>query len=168
MRIVVSLLTAALFVAAARRLRPQSPAPSTSSGSRHYIIRSWQVIARPRVSGSAVSSSATLTASNVIVLSADPFGSQSPPLGHPREGICFRLRLRTDCGGDLARQPPLAPNKPTDCIYRFFVLQKSGLSAVGNLVSLPLWYCRLFSAQIHSGHPVSGGCRYLWSPTRVW
>jgi hypothetical protein len=32
--------------------------------------------------GSAISSSATPIASNVIVLSADPFGSQSPPLGN--------------------------------------------------------------------------------------
>jgi hypothetical protein len=61
------------------RLRPQSPAPSTSSDNRRYFIRNWQATARPRVSGSAVSSSATLIASNVIVLSADPFGSQALP-----------------------------------------------------------------------------------------
>jgi hypothetical protein len=46
------------------------------------LVRSWQATARPLVSGSAVSSSATLIASNVIVLSADPFGSQSPPSGN--------------------------------------------------------------------------------------
>jgi hypothetical protein len=64
------------------RLRRRSPAPSTSSSSRLCFARSWQATARPRVSGSAVSSSATLIASNVIVVSADPFGSQSPPLGN--------------------------------------------------------------------------------------
>jgi hypothetical protein len=65
------------------RLRPRSPAPSTSSGSRRCFARSWRATARPRVSGSAASSSATLIASNVNVLSADPpFGSQSPPLGN--------------------------------------------------------------------------------------
>jgi hypothetical protein len=42
----------------------------------------WQAIARQCVNGSAVSSSATLIASDVVVLSADPFGSQSPPLGN--------------------------------------------------------------------------------------
>ena len=62
------------------RLR-RSPAPPTSSDSRRCFVRSWQATARPRVSGSAVGSSATLIAFNVIVLSADPFGSQSPPLG---------------------------------------------------------------------------------------
>jgi hypothetical protein len=43
---------------------------------------SWQATAPPPASRSAVSSSATLIASNVVVLSADPFGSQSPPLGN--------------------------------------------------------------------------------------
>src|SRR5262249_7575048 len=48
---------------------------------RRCFVRSWQATARPRASGSAASSSATLIASNVTVLSADPFRSQSPPLG---------------------------------------------------------------------------------------
>ena len=72
-----------------QRLRHRSPAPPTSSGSRRYFVRSWRATARPPVSGSAVGSSATLIASNVIVLSAGPFGSQSPPLGKPWEGIVF-------------------------------------------------------------------------------
>src|SRR5215471_10470470 len=63
-------------------LRHRSPPPSTSSGSRRCFVRSWQATARPRVNGSTVGSSATLIASNVIILSADPFGSQSPPLGN--------------------------------------------------------------------------------------
>jgi hypothetical protein len=39
------------------------------------FVRNWQATARPRVNGSAISGSATLIAANVIVLSADPFGS---------------------------------------------------------------------------------------------
>jgi hypothetical protein len=70
------------------RLRPR-PAPSISSGSRRYFVRNWQATARPRVSGSAISSSATPIASNVIVLSADPFGSQSPPLGNLGRAFVF-------------------------------------------------------------------------------
>jgi hypothetical protein len=102
MRLVVSLLTAVCFIAAAEasttgllrrsprpRRRPRSPAPSTSSGSRRYFVRSWQATARPRVSGSAAGSSATLIASDVIVLSADPFGSQSPPLGNLGRAFIF-------------------------------------------------------------------------------
>jgi hypothetical protein len=60
-------------------LRHRSPAPSTSSGSRRYFIRSWQATARPRVSGSAVSSSATPIASNVIILPADPSAAKALP-----------------------------------------------------------------------------------------
>jgi hypothetical protein len=95
------------------RLRPQSPAPSTSSGNRRYFIRSWPATARPRVSGSAASSSATLIASNVIVLSADPFGSQSPPLGNlgrvlfwhlrPQVGLACRFDPRPLPGSSLCR-----------------------------------------------------------------
>jgi hypothetical protein len=100
MRLVV-LLTAVCFIAAAEasatvlrrslrvRLRHRSPASSTSSGSRRCFVRNWQATARPRVSGSAISSSATLIASNVIVLSADPFGSQSPPLGNLGRAFVF-------------------------------------------------------------------------------
>jgi hypothetical protein len=44
---------------------------------------------RPPVSGSAAGSSATRIASDVIVLSADPFGSQSPPLGNLRRVFVF-------------------------------------------------------------------------------
>jgi hypothetical protein len=87
MRIIVSLLTAICFIAVAQA----TPAPKPSTID---II--------PPVSGSAVSSSATPIASDVTVLSADPFGCQSPPLGHPWEGICFRLWLRPDWVGDLA------------------------------------------------------------------
>jgi hypothetical protein len=66
-----------------RRLPHRSPAPSTSSGSRRCFVRSWQgTTVKPPVSGSAVGSSATRIASDVTVLSADPFGSQSPPLGN--------------------------------------------------------------------------------------
>ena len=88
MRIVVSLLTAVCFIVAAEAsaiavATPQSqalpsapsPAPSTLSGSRRCFARSWQATARPRVSGSAVASSATRIASNVVVFSADPFGT---------------------------------------------------------------------------------------------
>jgi hypothetical protein len=73
------------------RFRPRSPASSTSSSSRRYCVRGWQATARPLVSGSAVGSSATLIASNVIVLSADPSAAK-PSLGKPWEGICFRLQ----------------------------------------------------------------------------
>jgi hypothetical protein len=38
-------------------------------------------------------SSAILIVSNLIVFSADPFGSQSPPLGNLGR-YCFRLRVR--------------------------------------------------------------------------
>src|SRR5258708_24489548 len=83
------------------RLRDRSPAPSTSSSSRRYFVRSWQATTvRPPVSGSAAGSSATRIASNVIILSADAFGTQSPPLGKPWEGICFRLQLGPDWAGD--------------------------------------------------------------------
>jgi hypothetical protein len=74
-------------------LRHRSPAPSTSSGSGRHFVRSWQATARPRVSGSAVGSSATLIASNVIALSADPFGSQSPPLGNLGRAFVFAFGL---------------------------------------------------------------------------
>jgi len=102
MRIVVSLLTAVCFIVAAEAsaiavATPQSqalpsapsPAPSTLSGSRRCFARSWQATARPRVSGSAVASSATRIASNVVVFSADPFGSQSPPLGNLGRAFVF-------------------------------------------------------------------------------
>jgi hypothetical protein len=72
----------------------RTPKPSTIdiSGSRRYFIRSWPATVRPRVSGSAISSSATLIASNVIILSADPFGSQSPPLGNLGRASVFAYR----------------------------------------------------------------------------
>jgi hypothetical protein len=76
------------------RLRHQSPAPPTSSGSRRYFVRSWQATARPPVSGSAISSSTTPIASNVIALSADPFGSQSPPLGSLGRAFVFAYGSR--------------------------------------------------------------------------
>jgi hypothetical protein len=73
------------------RLRP-SAAPSTSSSSRRYFVRSWLATARPRVSGSAVSSSATPIASNDVLLPT--LRQPKPSLGKPWEDICFRLRLR--------------------------------------------------------------------------
>ena len=100
-----------------RRLRHPSPAPSTSSDSRRYFVRSWLATARRRVSGSAVSNSATLTASNVIVLSADPVGSQSPSLGRPWEGISFSPTAQPDwrwrfwCFRSLARRPAVGDDR---------------------------------------------------------
>jgi hypothetical protein len=97
MRIVVSLLTAALFVAAAQAKAQQH--------HRHHqaaVATSSEAGRRPRVSGSAASSSATLIASNVIVFSADPFGSQSPPLGNLWRVFAFCRRLRPDLGAILA------------------------------------------------------------------
>jgi hypothetical protein len=87
------------------RLRPRSPAPSTSSSSRRYFVRSWHATGRPRVSGSETGSSATLIASNVIVLSAD-LRQPKPFLGKPWEGISFRLRPRSDWAGNLAARAP--------------------------------------------------------------
>jgi len=90
MRIVVCLLTAVCFIAVAEasatgaatpqsQAAPSAPKPSTIDIIKRCFVRSWPATARPRVSGSAVSSSATLIASDVIVLSADPFGSQTLP-----------------------------------------------------------------------------------------
>ena len=91
------------------RLRHRSPAPSTSSSSRRYFVRSWQATARPRVSGSAVSRSATPIASDVIVLSADPFGSQSPPLGNLGR-VLFSPTAQARLGWRFGRFRSLAPH----------------------------------------------------------
>jgi hypothetical protein len=80
----------------------RSRAPSTSTGSRRCFVRSWQATARPRVSGSAASSSATLIASTVILLWPTLFGSQSPPLGTPGR---YSFRLRSGPNG-VAIWPP--------------------------------------------------------------
>jgi hypothetical protein len=108
-----SLLPRAVQLALLRRslglcLRHRSPARSTSSSSRRYFVRSLQATARPRVNGSAVSSSATLIASNVIVLSADPFGSQSPPMGNLGRAFVF-ASTQPQTGGGAFGRPPLAP-----------------------------------------------------------
>jgi hypothetical protein len=96
------------------RLRP---APSTSSGSRRYFIRSWQATTvRPLVGGSAAGSSATLIASNVIVFSADPFGSQSPPLGSLGR-VLFSPRAQARLGGDFGPLP-LPGSSPAVIIAR--------------------------------------------------
>jgi hypothetical protein len=102
MRLVVSLLTAVCLIAAAEAnttgvAPPQSQAaPSAPEPSTIDFVRNWQATARPRVSGSAVSSSATPIASNVIILSLPTLRQPKPSLGKPWEGICFRLRLRPD------------------------------------------------------------------------
>src|SRR5215471_19838153 len=74
-------------------LRHRSPPPSTSSGSRRCFVRSWQATARPRVNGSAVGSSATLIASNVIILFCRPLRQPKPFLGKPWEGIVLAPTL---------------------------------------------------------------------------
>jgi hypothetical protein len=61
------------------RLRHPSPAPSTSSSNRLCFARSLQATARPRVSGSAVSSSATLIASNVTYFLPIPSAAKALP-----------------------------------------------------------------------------------------
>jgi hypothetical protein len=90
MRIVVSLLTAALFVAAAQAT--PAPNPSTIDIIRQPSLLRQKLAGnncQTTCSGSAAGSSATLIASNVIVLSADPFGSQSPPLGNLGRAFVF-------------------------------------------------------------------------------
>jgi hypothetical protein len=87
------------------RLRPRSPVPSTSSGSRRSFVRSSLATARPRAGRSARQRFSTLIASNVIVLSADPFGPPRPSLGKPWEGICFTLHG----SGPIGRQGGFTP-----------------------------------------------------------
>jgi hypothetical protein len=94
------------------RLRHRSQAPSISSGSRRCFVRSWQATARPPVSGSEAGSSATLIASDVFGFSADPFGSQSPPLGNLGRAFVFalgsgRLGWRSGCFRSLAPHSPV-------------------------------------------------------------
>jgi hypothetical protein len=115
MRLTVSLLTAASFIATAEAsatgiATPQSQAaPSDPKPSTTDII-SQPSLLRQKLAGNCTTTcqwiggrhSATPIASDVIVLSADPFGSQSPPLGNLGRAFVFRLRLRPDWGGDLA------------------------------------------------------------------
>jgi hypothetical protein len=124
MRLVVSLLTAVCFITAAQAnangvATPQSqaaPKPNTIDMIRHRrrFVRNWQATARPRVSGSAVSSSATLIASNVIVFRL-PFSLRqqaAPSLGNLGRGFLFPgvLVFGLDCA--MLRRSPYRLTAP--------------------------------------------------------
>jgi hypothetical protein len=78
------------------RPRPRSRASPISSGNRRSFVRSWRGTARPPVSGSANSSSATPIASNVIILPTDPLGSQALPWETLGGHLFSPLRLMLD------------------------------------------------------------------------
>jgi hypothetical protein len=116
MRVIVSLLIAVCFIAAVEanatgvampqsQAAPSAPKPNIIDMIRQpcCFVRSWQATARPRVSGSAVSSSATLDASN-LTLPWETLG-----------GYCFRLWLRADWG---AIWPTLAGRARSSRVHR--------------------------------------------------